>query len=113
MDRKKWSFRVPYELDDRYLALYPDFLLVRRESSRLVVDILDPHSLELADAPQKTSGLAKFASKHAPAFGRIQLIRVEDDRVSALELTNERVRKRVAAVKTHEQLKDIFATTKR
>jgi type III restriction enzyme len=113
MDRKKWSFRVPYELDGRYRALYPDFLLVRRSSSRLVVDVLDPHSLELADAPQKAAGLAKFAAKHAPAFGRIQLIIVDDDRIHALELTDERVRKRVAGVKTHEALKDIFATTRR
>lgn len=113
MDRKKWSFRVPYELDGRYRALYPDFLLVRRVSSRLVVDVLDPHSLELADAPQKAAGLARFAAKHAPAFGRIQLIIVDDDRVHALDLTDENVRKRVAGVKTHEALKDIFATTRR
>lgn len=110
MDRKRWSFRVPYLREGRYWGMYPDFLVVRKTGRGPVVDILDPHTPELSDAAPKAVGLAQFAAKHAHSFGRIQLILVEKDVLKRLELTDERVRKRVLGVTSREGLKDVFAT---
>jgi hypothetical protein len=48
--------------------------IIRSVGSRFVVDIIDPHSLSLADAPAKAAGLAKFAARHSDQFGRIELV---------------------------------------
>jgi len=65
-DRKSWSLAVPYEQGGIYRAMYPDFLVVRRTPDGLVADLLDPHQLDLADAPAKAAGLAKYAAENTP-----------------------------------------------
>jgi len=74
MDRKPWAVCVPYEVDGESRAMYPDFLFVRLEKKQPIVDLIEPHSISLADAPAKAAGLAKFAALHADKFGRIELI---------------------------------------
>jgi type III restriction enzyme len=108
VDRKPWALCVPYQYNGEWLPLYPDFLFVRKEDGHLVVDLLDPHLIELADAPAKAAGLAQYAAEHAHKFGRIELIIVEDDEPKRLDLTNEKTRDRVKAVKTHEHLRQLF-----
>lgn len=107
-DRKPWSLCIPYELDGEWRALYPDFLILRKLSNRLVVDLLDPHAIDLGDAPAKASGLARYAAKHAHEFGRIQLIIVVRDEIKRLDLTDETVRNRVKGVQTRVHLKQLF-----
>lgn len=108
-DRKTWSLAVPYEKDGRWTPLYPDFLIVREgDDGKMVVDLLDPHTISLADAPAKAAGLAKYAAKHAPAFGRIQLIIVKDGQLRSLDLKDETVRERVASVQHHSHLQQLF-----
>jgi type III restriction enzyme len=108
-DRKTWSLTVPYEKDGRWAPLYPDFLVVREEDDgTLVVDLLDPHTISLADAPAKAAGLAKYAAKHAPEFGRIELIIVKDGQLRRLDLKDETVRNRVASVQHHSHLLQLF-----
>jgi type III restriction enzyme len=107
-DRKPWSLCVPYDLNGVWRPLYPDFLVVRRVDSGLTVDLLDPHMLDLADAPAKAAGLAKYAAKHAHEFGRIELIIIEGDRIKRLNLVDERVRDRVRGVSDVEHLRQLF-----
>ena len=108
-DRKTWSLTVPYEKDGRWAPLYPDFLVIREEEGgNLVVDLLDPHTISLADAPAKAAGLAKYAAKHAPEFGRIELIIVKDGQLRRLNLKDETIRDRVAAVHAHAHLQHLF-----
>src|SRR6185369_16981215 len=59
-DRKSWALCVPYEVAGEDKPMYPDFLFVRKLKSKLVVDIVEPHSIGLSDAPAKAAGLAKF-----------------------------------------------------
>jgi type III restriction enzyme len=108
-DRKPWSLCIPYELGGKeWHPLYPDFLVVRRTATGLAVDLLDPHSIELADAPDKARGLAKYADKHRHSFGRIELIIVEGDKLIRLDLADERTCDRVKGVSTHEHLRQLF-----
>lgn len=100
---------MPYEVGGEAQPLYPDFLIVRETPGGLVVDLLDPHSIDLADAPAKAAGLARYAVKHAHEFGRIELIILDDDGMRRLDLTDEAVRDRVKGVATHEHLRQLFA----
>jgi len=107
-DRKLWSLRIPYKLGGEVKPFYPDFLIVRQEGQRLVVDLLDPHMINLADAPAKAAGLADYAAKHAMEFGRIELIIVDGDDILRLDLKDERWRNRVRGVSTVGHLRDLF-----
>ena len=106
--RKSWSLCVPYTLGGRQRPLYPDFLFVRSESGELVVDLLDPHRMDLEDAPAKAAGLARYADKHCHEFGRIELIIVDGDEVKRLDLTDELVRDRVRGVNDHTHLRQLY-----
>lgn len=108
VDRKPWALCVPYEVDGEDRAMYPDFLMIRTQGSRLVVDIIDPHAISLADAPAKAAGLAKFAAKHADKFGRIELIMADGAATRVFDLTNETVRNKVRGLKLPDQMKRLF-----
>ncbi|MBA2345910.1 MAG: DEAD/DEAH box helicase family protein [Rubrobacter sp.] len=107
-ERKDWSLCVPYRLGGRQRPLYPDFLVVRSTANGLVVDLLDPHLLSLEDAPAKAAGLADYADKHWPEFGRIELIIVENDEVKRLDLTDEQTRNKVKDVQAHGHLRQLY-----
>jgi type III restriction enzyme len=107
-ERKDWSLCVPYKLGGAQRPLYPDFLVVRSIPGGLEVDLLDPHLLSLEDAPAKAAGLAEYADKHWPEFGRIELIIVEGEEIKRLDLTDEPIRNRVRGVQTHEHLRQLY-----
>ena len=107
-ERKDWSLCVPYTLGGVRRPLYPDFLVVRTTPGGLEVDLLDPHLLSLADAPAKAAGLAEYADKHWPEFGRIQLIIVEGEEIKRLDLTDKPTRNKVRGVQTHEHLRQLY-----
>lgn len=108
LDRKDWSFTIPYRQAEVIRPLYPDFLVVRQTSDGPVVDLIDPHSPELGDAPAKAKGLAEYAAKHAHRFGRIELTIVEGEAVKRLNLKDEKTRKKVMAATTREQLLQLY-----
>lgn len=95
--RKPWSVTIPYSQGGEDHPQYPDFLVLRRtRKGDIVVDLLEPHMTDLADASAKAYGLAKYADRHADRFGRIEFIVVdEDDNVVSLDLIDERTRKKV------------------
>lgn len=108
VDRKPWALCVPYDIDGEDKPMYPDFLIIRDAGGHLVVDIVDPHAINLADAPAKAAGLAKFAAKHTHRFGRIELVMTEDKKTKKFDLTNETVRNKIKGLKMHDQMKRLF-----
>ena len=106
--RKPWSLRIPYELDG-LKALYPDFLVFRHDKNDdVLVDILDPHLIDMADAPAKAKGLADYAAKHGDLFGRIELIIVRDAALRRIDLRDEEKRRRVQAVTSNQHLRVLY-----
>jgi type III restriction enzyme len=116
-DRKPWSLTVPYRRGGQERPQYPDLLFIRRAANRdLVVDLLEPHMIDLADAAPKAVGLAEFASRHADKFGRIEFIVVDGDDIRRLNLADEGRREKVRvmaeggdAEKLKQLLKDLGA----
>jgi type III restriction enzyme len=105
LDRKTWALLVPYEDAGEKKALFPDFLFVRSSG---IVDILDPHNPELADAPAKAKGLADFAEKHGGQFGRIEIIAEYGGSSYSLDLKDESIRQKVFRTTTAASLRAIF-----
>jgi hypothetical protein len=64
-----------------------------------VADIVDPHGLHLADALPKLQGLALYAETHAKVYRRIESVAEAKGQLRVLDLTNEDVRKGIAAAK--------------
>jgi len=116
-DRKKWSLEIPYEIKGEIHPMFPDFVIVRTDSTTMsyVFDILEPHDSSRADNCDKAVGLAKFAEKHFGKFGRIQLIRRHKDENGKehfyrLNLSKLNIRNKVRGVKSNEHLDTIFDT---
>jgi len=107
-DRKEWSITVPYKVGEIDKGFYPDFLATRVVKDKIVVDLVDPHNPNLADAVPKAVGLARYADKHANQFGRIELVSIVRDRVRRLNLRNEEIRDEVRGLTTSAQLERLY-----
>lgn len=90
------SLGVAYVNSDDTKILRPDFLFFAEDSKgRIVVDIVDPHSIGWGDALAKLQGLARYASTHADVFRRIEAVAEVKGRLRVLDLTRVDVRKAI------------------
>jgi type III restriction enzyme len=89
-DRKPWALSYAYEHDGQTKPGYPDFLVIRSDDNRLVVDILEPHYGE--DSLDKARGLASFAERHGGRYGRIHMLRYDGQSLRRLKLEDPAVR---------------------
>ena len=108
LDRKTWSFLVPYESAGEIKPLFPDFLFIRGDGNETVVDVLDPHDPNLGDAPDKAKGLANFAEQYGSKFGRIELIADVGGNLRRLNLKDASTRQRIRGATTSAQLVLLF-----
>lgn len=110
-----------YHVGDFYSdnALWPwigdiirDFLIIRRDGSDYVVDILEPHDPTRQDNLGKAKGFAEYARQN-PGIGRIQLIRMQRDSVGRerafrLDMSKSSVRDKVSRCASNDELNHIF-----
>ncbi|WP_337171565.1 DEAD/DEAH box helicase family protein [Gemmatimonas aurantiaca] len=83
----------------------PDFLFFADAGDgRIVVDIVDPHGVHLADALPKLAGLATYASRHAGVFRRVCAVTEVGGKLRALELTRPDVQAAVHAAESARAL---------
>ena len=110
--RGSWALCIPYEIDGEKKPTYPDFLIVRRDGSEYVVDILEPHDPTRVDNLGKAKGFAEYARQN-PGVGRIQLIRMQKDplgkeRAFRLDMSKSAVRDKVSRCASNDELNHIF-----
>lgn len=75
----------------------------------MITDILEPHDSNRTDNVGKAVGLAKFAEKHGDQFGRIQLIRIENNKyIKRLDVNDPAIQRKVKAVKSNVHLDQLF-----
>lgn len=113
VDRKPWSLEIPYRDAGSIRPMFPDLIVVRRDTKGFLFDILEPHDPSLKDNAVKAVGLAEFAEDHWALFDRIQLIRKKKgadgmERYFRLDVGNHAVRRKVLAVTTNNQLDQVF-----
>ncbi|WP_420009114.1 DEAD/DEAH box helicase [Xanthomonas sacchari] len=93
------SLGIAYEEAEQYKIVRPDFLFFAEQDGKVVVDLVDPHGLHLADALPKLQGLAVYAESHGGAYRRIESVAAVNSKLRALDLTREDVRRAVANAK--------------
>lgn len=106
--KRPWAVCVPYGRGTPQ-PMYPDLVVFRREGKKIKMDILDPHDDSRSDAAEKAVGMANYARRHGSLFGRIELIRVVNNRIERLRLNQESVRERVSAVADLKHLSDLYS----
>ncbi|MBQ9566070.1 MAG: DEAD/DEAH box helicase family protein [Synergistaceae bacterium] len=110
--RGSWALCIPYEIDGQTKPTYPDFLIIRRDGSEYVVDILEPHDPTRQDNLGKAKGFAEYARQN-PGVGRIQLIRMQLDsigkeRAFRLDMSRSSIRDKVSRCASNDELNHIF-----
>ena len=110
--RNAWSLCIPYEINGEKKPTYPDFLIIRKDGSEYVVDILEPHDPTRQDNLGKAKGFAEYARQN-PGVGRIQLIRMQKDslgreRAFRLDMSKSSIRDKVSRCLSNGELNNIF-----
>jgi hypothetical protein len=89
------SLGIAYVEDEQYKIVRPDFLFFAEQNGKIVVDLIDPHGIHLADALPKLQGLAMYAETYADAYRRIESIAEAGGKLRVLDLTRPDVRQAV------------------
>jgi type III restriction enzyme len=108
VDRQQWSLNIPCQVGGEWRGFYPDFLILRKVKSGLVIDILEPHDTTRTDALPKAKALAHYADQHGKCFGRILLIKYDGTRRKEIDLNKEEDRRRVIAAGDPVALEKLF-----
>jgi len=82
----------------------PDFIFLAEKDGKIVADIIDPHSIHLADAIPKLQGLACYAESHPDVFRRIEAVAEAGGKLRVLDLTRAEVREAVLQATSAESL---------
>jgi hypothetical protein len=99
------SLGIAYLSGEQYGIVRPDFIFFATQADGTVVaNIVDPHSLHLADALDKLQGLALYAETHTNDYRRIESVAEAMGKLRVLDLTNDEVRKAIISAKDASSL---------
>lgn len=98
------SLGIAYLEDEQFKIVRPDFIFFAEQDGKVVVDLVDPHGLHLADALPKLQGLAAYANEHADAFRRIEAVAEASGKLRVLDLTRLDVQQAVADASSAKSL---------
>jgi type III restriction enzyme len=96
---------IAYLEDEQYNIVRPDFVFFAEQAGNVVVDLVDPHGLHLADALPKLQGLALYAERHSSAYRRIESVAEASGKLRLLDLTRAEVR---TAIKDAKAAKGLY-----
>ena len=92
------SLGIAYLEGEQYGIVRPDFLFFSMTiDGSFTADIVDPHSLHLADALSKLRGVAHYAELHGAAYGRIESVAEVKGKLRVLNLKDPQVRSAIAS----------------
>jgi type III restriction enzyme len=106
-EREGW-FCVPWRDGNIWRGFFPDFLVVREDGERLIVDIIDPHDHTKPDAVGKAKGLSAYAATHAEQVGHVDLVAKIGTRYRRLHLDQSAIRRRVDALTSTGELVNLY-----
>lgn len=89
------SLGIAYVEDGQYKIVRPDFVFIAEPDGKVVVDLVDPHGVHLADALPKLKGLAAYAEEHGAAYRRVEAVAETNGKLRVLDLTRPEVRQAV------------------
>lgn len=106
-EREGW-FCVPWRDGNVWRGFFPDFLVVRREADRTLVNIIDPHDHTKPDALGKAQGLSEYAAKHGDQLGHVDLVARIGTRYCRLHLERSAIRKQIDGARTLPELRSLY-----
>jgi type III restriction enzyme len=98
------SLGIAYTDADTTKIVRPDFIFFGEAHGKVVADIVDPHSIHLADAVPKLQGLALYVETHPGVFRRVEAIAEVGGKLRVLDLTRADVRQAVKEATSAEIL---------
>ncbi len=98
------SLGIAYRDGDDTRIMRPDFVFYAEQDGKVVVDIVDPHGLHLADALPKLLGLAEYAERHNGLYRRIESVAEVGGTLRRLDMTRKDVRSAIVAAKNANDL---------
>ncbi|MCC7066974.1 MAG: DEAD/DEAH box helicase family protein [Burkholderiales bacterium] len=98
------SLGIAYLEDEQFKIVRPDFIFFAEQDGRIVVDLVDPHGLHLADALPKLQGLAAYANEHADAYRRIEAVAEASGKLRVLDLTRTDIRQAILMASSAKSL---------
>lgn len=107
LPRKPWSLCIKYEDTDGIHPLYPDIIVVRKESDEYKLVILEPHWETDKDNYPKAKGMLAYSKENEPV-SRIELIRKVDGKLWRLDFKDAVIRNKMKDVKDNETLDILF-----
>lgn len=100
------SLGVAYTSDGETTIVRPDFVFFFEVGKgKIAADIVDPHSIHLADALPKLQGLGAYAVRHKAVFRRIAAVAEVGGRLRVLDLTDHKV---CEALRAAESAKGLY-----
>ncbi len=99
------SLGITYEGAGEIKIIRPDFIFfAQSQEGAIVVDIVDPHGIQFADALPKLKGLAKYAESNRDSYRRIEVVAEVGGKFRALGLTEVKVRLAIDTARTIREL---------
>lgn len=87
------SLGIAYQTGEQYGIVRPDFIFFAEQpDGKVVADIVDPHSLHLADALPKLQGIARYAETHGENYRQILSVAEAKGKLRSLDLKNSDIR---------------------
>lgn len=93
------SLGIAYVEADQYKIVRPDFLFFAEQNGKVVVDLVDPHGLHLADALPKLQGLALYAEDHPHAYRGIKSVAEVQGKLRVLDLKQQNIQQAIASAR--------------
>ena len=91
-------------------SFWPDFLLVTKEDGEYVLNILEPHRKNEDDNYSKAESMVNYVEQAKnPNIGRVELIRIENDRILRLDFATSVVKEEMKHVHNNDDLKNLFS----
>ena len=98
------SLGISYADGDDTKIVRPDFIFFAEHDGNVVVDIIDPHGFQFADALPKLQGLARYAETHSQNYRRIEAVAETGGILRVLDLTRADVRQAAMVATSAEAL---------
>ena len=90
-DRKPWSLCIPYEMNVKIHPFYPDFIIIRQDSTGgYLLDIVEPHRKDEDNIP-KAKAMAKYAEDSEGCVERFEMTRKYGSKMLRLDFANPAV----------------------
>lgn len=92
---QKYSISIPYDINNK--LHYPDFITFHKINNNIMPSLIEPHNDKYVDFNTKIIGMAKYATNHADVFHRIEMQKIDENKIGVIDLMKPNKRNSVMA----------------